>query len=367
MTNRCIGLLLLFVLFTDNAFADYLICPDGRQIETELKGSRELRKATEGLKIEKRQTRFEDLPGWSDRSDPDSLSQAMRNNCNSKRLPAGWPLVCDALAKSSPANIHALIESHFTPYQVLVEGSDKGKYTSYYAPYINVSRNKDEHYRYPIYRSSGAARKLSRSELDAGVLPDQEALFWSDSYMDTFFLGVQGSGVGKLPDGRKVSILYDSKNTHNYVSIGKTLIKCGEVPAEIMSMPAIKDWVAGATPTQVSRLVNNNQSYVFFREQAHNGNMPFGALGVRLTAMRSLAVDKRYVPLGTLTYVSVPHPLGEARIQRAFLAQDIGGAISGGIRADIFAGEGDTAEKFAGNMAHNGQFWLFEARVPTSE
>lgn len=338
----------------------YLTCPDGRQIPTKLKGSREQRAATKDLKIDKVQKSFAELPGWSNKTDPTSLKAAIGNNCKAKRLPAGWKNFCDTLKSDSEADIHGLIEQHFTPYQLVVEGKDNGKFTSYYAPYINVSKQKSEQYPYALYRGSKTAKNLSRSQLDNGALPDSEALFWTDDYLDAFLLGVQGSGVGKLPDGNKVAILYHSKNTHNYVSIGKTLVQCGDVPASVMSLPAIKDWAAKSSEEEFQNLVQNNQSYVFFREDSHDGKMPTGALNVRLTAMRSIAVDKRYIPLGSMAYLSAQHPTEDSMIQRTFLAQDIGGAINGGIRADIFAGEGTEAEIFAGSMNHAGKFWMLQ-------
>lgn len=357
---RCCFLLIAILSSASWANQDYLTCPDGRKIPTELKGSREQRAATANLNVKKIQKSFSDLPGWQNKTEPASLFSAVKNNCKGKKLPVGWQSFCENIPSNDGQNIHALIEQYFTPYQVVVEGSDSGKFTSYYAPYINVSRVKEGDYQHPLYKGSDTARTLSRTQLDNGALPDDEVLFWADNYLDTFLLHVQGSGVGKLPDGSKVSILYDSKNRHNYVSIGKTLIQCGDVPAEIMSLPAIKAWVDHATEQQTKNLVYNNQSYVFFREEKHEGRMPVGALNVRLTAMRSMAVDKRYIALGSMTYISVPNPIEDTMIQRAFLAQDIGGAINGGIRADIFAGEGNDAEAFAGSMAHSGQLWVLE-------
>ena len=130
-----------------------------------------------------------------------------------------------------------------------------------------------------------------------------------------------------------------------------------------MSLPAIKLWVNQATPVEYQRLVANNQSYVFFREGVYNGESPVGALGVPLTPMRSLAVDTRYIALGTMTYVEVPHPLNDQTITQLFIAQDKGGAINGGIRADIFAGEGGQAEAFAGQMKHKGRFWVIKPKT----
>lgn len=335
-------------------------CPDGRVVETKVKGSREQRKKTAALEIREVQKSFHELPGWKNRKSPESLFEVIKNNCKTKKLPAGWPKVCQQIDEVGVAGVYPYIEENFSPYQLKVKDNDKGKFTSYYASYVNVSKVETETYKHPIYRMSTKAKTLSRKHIEQGALPESEVLFWSDSAFDNFILHVQGSGVGKLPDGRKVKVLYAGKNSENYISLGKVLRECGEIPAAKISLPSIRAWVDQASPIEYQRLIGNNQSYVFFKEEKYNGDSPRGALGVPLTTMRSLAVDTRYIPLGTMAYVAVPHPLNESKIEQVFIAQDKGGAINGGIRADIFAGEGDAAAEFAGRMAHKGQFWLIK-------
>ena len=82
--------------------------------------------------------------------------------------------------------------------------------------------------------------------------------------------------------------------------------------------------------------------------------------------MRSLAVDTRYISLGSLMYISVEHPLNSQRIDRAVIAQDTGGAISGGLRADIYAGDDAAAEALAGHMNKPGFFWILKPRQADS-
>lgn len=335
-------------------------CPDGRVVETKVKGSREQRKKTAALKISEVPKSFNELPGWQEKNDPESLFQVVKNNCKTKKLPSGWAKVCKQIDGVGSEGVYQYIEENFSPYQLKVKDNDKGKFTSYYASYVNVSKVKTEQYLHPIYQMSKKAKTLSRKDIEQGALAESEVLFWSDSAFDNFILHVQGSGVGKLPDGRKVKVLYAGKNSENYISLGKVLRECGEIPAAKISLPSIRAWVDQASPVEYQRLIGNNQSYVFFKEEKYNGDSPRGALGVPLTTMRSLAVDTRYIPLGTMAYVDVPHPLGDSKIEQVFIAQDKGGAINGGIRADIFAGEGDDAAEFAGRMAHKGRFWLIK-------
>lgn len=341
-------------------------CPDGRLVETKVKGSREQRKKTANLQINEVKQQFSELPGWLDKPEPESLLQVIENNCKTSKLPKGWAKVCQESEGLSSANVYDYIENNFVPYQLVVDTktarSDKGKFTSYYASYVNVSKTKTDKYQHPIYKFSKKAKTLSRKQIEAGELAESEVLFWSDNAFDNFVLHVQGSGVGKLPDGSKVKVLYAGKNKENYISLGKVLRECGEIPPAKISLPSIRAWVDAAKPIEYQRLIGNNQSYVFFREEAYNQEAPLGALGVPLTTMRSLAVDTRYIPLGTMAYVAVPHPLNDSKIEQVFIAQDKGGAINGGIRADIFAGEGEQAGEFAGRMAHKGKFWLIKPK-----
>ena len=61
-------------------------------------------------------------------------------------------------------------------------------------------------------------------------------------------------------------------------------------------------------PRASCELLNQNPSYVFFRELPPSDTGPIGALGVPLTAERSIAVDPRFVPLGAPVYLSTTRP-----------------------------------------------------------
>jgi len=103
-------------------------------------------------------------------------------------------------------------------------------------------------------------------------------------------------------------------------------------------MQGIKAWAA-ANPQKLQDALNANPSYVFFREVA-GAEGPFGALGVPLTGEYSLAVDRRFIPLGAAVYLATTYPYSDQRLERLMAAQDTGGAIRGAIRADFFWGPG---------------------------
>jgi membrane-bound lytic murein transglycosylase A len=81
-------------------------------------------------------------------------------------------------------------------------------------------------------------------------------------------------------------------------------------------------------------------------------------LGVALTPGRSVAVDRGYLPLGAPVFVDTTDPLDGSRLQRMTVAQDLGGAIKGPVRADIFFGWGSDAENHAGRMHQQGRAFV---------
>ena len=77
-----------------------------------------------------------------------------------------------------------------------------------------------------------------------------------------------------------------------------------------------------------------------------------------LTPRRSVAVDKRIVPLGAPVFIATTYPLTDAPLNRLMLAQDTGGAIRGAVRADFFWGFGDDAAREAGRMKQPLHMWV---------
>jgi membrane-bound lytic murein transglycosylase A len=103
---------------------------------------------------------------------------------------------------------------------------------------------------------------------------------------------------------------------------------------------------------------NSDPSYVFFRPIPESNDGPIGALGVPLTAGRSVAVDPRTTPLGFPVFISTRQPGRTEALNRLMLAQDTGGAISGAVRADYFWGHGVKAFTQASQMKEGGRMWL---------
>jgi len=201
---------------------------------------------------------------------------------------------------------------------------------------------------------------LSRGEIDARGVPAQ-VIAWAADPVELFFLQIQGSGQIRLESGERIRIGFADQNGHPYRSLGRYLVDRGELPLEQTSMQNIKAWAA-ANPARLKEALNSNPSYVFFRELPPAAEGPPGALGVPLTAEYSLAVDRRFVPLGAPVYLATTDPITEQKLERLMAAQDTGGAIRGAVRADFYFGTGAEAGVAAGRMRQQGRMWLMWPR-----
>lgn len=333
--------------------------------------------------------RWEAISGWND----DALAAAwpaLRASCARLVRQPQWREVCDAAATlgqaPGDAQVRRFFETRFTPWQLgNGDGSVGGLVTGYYEPLIRGSRTRSSRYSWPVHgapsdmlsielgdvypelksmrlRGRLVGNKVlpywSREQLaERGAQVPAPVLLWAEDPIELFFLQVQGSGRVELPDGRHVRIGYADQNGYPYQSIGRWLVAKGELSLDNASMDGIKRW-AQDNPQRLSELLNANPSYVFFREMPASDGGPVGALGVPLSAGRSIAVDPAYVPLGAPVFLATSHPLSARPLQRLVMAQDTGSAIKGGVRADFFWGFGADAGREAGRMRQQGQMWV---------
>ena len=318
---------------------------------------------------------------------------------------AEWRGFCDAVlafehkgsdSHTGASRFRQLLERHTVAFAVSAGANPEGIFTGYYEALLNGSFTRDETYRVPLYgkpadlvmvdlgafRPDLKGRRIAgrveggrllpyadRAAIDQGALDKKgKALIWVDSPVDAFFLHIQGSGRVRLQDGTWLRVGYAGQNGHSYYPIGRKLIESGEVARENMSMQAIRRWMA-ANPDRAGGLMQQNKSYIFFRQLdgTHRGEImsgPFGSAGVPLTPTRSLAVDRRHLPLHVPVFLSTLHPdpkgvaVPDKPFNRLMVAQDTGGAITGEIRGDVFWGFGEKAAEIAGRMASKGRYWI---------
>lgn len=205
----------------------------------------------------------------------------------------------------------------------------------------------------------------SRADIDSGKAATQgKVLVWADDAVDAFFLQIQGSGRVQLEDGTLLRLGYADQNGHPYRSIGKWLVDNGEMTLDQASMQSIRAW-AQAHPERLREMLEANPSFVFFRVLPSDNSGAIGALNVPLTDEASIAVDPKFVPLGSPVYLATTRPNSSQPMNRLVHAQDTGGAIRGPIRADFFWGFGNEPAAKAGKMKQRGQVWILWPRGKT--
>jgi len=295
---------------------------------------------------------FDDLQGWHADDHARALA-AFLETCGDLKAP-DWAPLCRIAEQTGDAR--AFFETFFQP--IVIEDGADALFTGYFEPEIRAARDRSEDYAYPIYATppdlTPGTPWLSRAEIAAGALEGQglEIAYAADP-VELFFLQVQGSGRLRLPDGGVIRIGYNAKNGHEYRSIGRELIRRGDLPEHRVSARAIQDWVRDNGEVGQT-ILNHNPSFVFFRVIDHvpPEKGPLGAMNRSITAGRSIAVDPEYVPLGAPVWIEKG---GRDPIRRLMVAQDTGSAIKGAQRADIFYGTGSGAGAEAGRIRDPGR------------
>lgn len=333
---------------------------------------------------------FGDLPGWSGERHAEALPALLaacgmiRGMAPDRPLGGAGPLAiragnlmpaCTEAARLRPgrhAAARAFFERRFRP---LLVGDDT--LTGYFEPELRGSLSPVPPFTVPLHRRPPelamdvpAARPVrsalpDRAAIAAGALAGRGLeLLWVDSPVDAFFLHIQGSGRVRLPDGRVLRVGYDGQNGHPYVAVGRVLVERGVMPREVVTMQSIRAWMAAAGPAEAAALMARNPSYVFFRllPELPPASGPVGALGVSLTPMRNVAVDRAHVALGLPVWLNGRDPITGGPLRRLAVAADVGGAIRGPARADLFTGWGVEAAERAGRMRERAEVYALVPR-----
>lgn len=341
---------------------------------------------------------FTDLPGWNRDDHRAALTALLRSCPRLEKRGAGrfgkagvWRTIC-ASARSghgSRDGARKFFERYFVPALVQdASGDPSGLITGYYEPELQGARKRSQRFDVPLhtrppelvsvdlgrFRSSLRGERITgrvvkgallpyhdRGRIEDGALNGRDLeLVWVDSAADAFFLHIQGSGRIRLRDGTVMRVGYAASNGQPYSSIGRELIRQGAIGREAMSMQAIRKWLAD-NPRKGDKLMRTNRSYIFFRRLTSDG--PIGAAGVVLTPERSIAVDRRLLPLGLPVWLDTVLPdRASTPWRRLMIAQDTGGAIRGAVRADIFWGAGKRAAEIAGRLKSPGRYWILQPR-----
>lgn len=304
---------------------------------------------------------------------------------------ADWTPFCRA-AQWVPAGDDAaarrVIAAWLQPYEVSDRSDADARFTGYFEPEYPGALSEDATHRVPVYRrppdlltvrapppaggtvtgraSGGVVVPYwTRAQIDGGALAGRGLeIAWLADPVDLFFLQLQGAGRVRLPSGQIVRLGYAGRNGIAYVPLGRLLVAQGELPSDGVSMQSIRAWLA-THPAQARTVMEQNPNYVFFRslDDLRPDQGPPGALGVDLQPLRSVAVDRAFLPLAAPVWIDTVQPDGRA-LQRLTLAQDLGTDINGPARADIFFGWGPEAAREAGGMHAGGRLVVLLPRPP---
>ncbi|WP_251369212.1 murein transglycosylase A [Polynucleobacter sp. AP-Sving-400A-A2] len=324
-----------------------------------------------------RSVSWQDLPGWQE----DDLTQAWPawlKSCDALRKrnsEMNWRQVCSQVSAISGRDERAIrqyFEGNFQAYEVRnsATGNESGLITGYYEPVMNGSQTRTATYSIALYglpnawKGSKPSPAPTRAELmSSGVLRGSE-IAWVQDPVAAAFMQIQGSGKIRLEDGRVLRLGYAGTNDQPFKSFAQWLLDRKEITRGEASMQGISAW-AKRNPGRVEEMLNANPRFVFFKELPSNVSPdlgPIGALGVSLTAERSIAIDLKAMPLGAPVFLSTTKPLSSQTLQKLVMAQDTGKAIVGGVRADYYWGSGDSAGELAGRMKQDGKMWLLLPR-----
>lgn len=312
---------------------------------------------------------FSDLPGWT-AEDHAGAFEAYRSTCGAAR-DAAMGEICRR-ARSRPllaqGAARAFFEDNFRPELVVGEGI----LTAYYAPEYEARSKPDAEFSAPVrpkpadlVASGQGGRDAQQRGPDGklGPYPDRTAIEASPpaqvlAWMrpeELFFLQVQGSGVVTYPDGRRVKVLFAATNGATFAGIANPMRDRGLLAANNTSGEAIRQWLADHRGRDADTIMRLNPRYVFFTTTPDDGRPPVGSAGIPLPTGRAIAVDPTRHSSGELFWIDGVAPILNGAFptyRRLVTALDVGGAIKGPVRADLYLGQGQGAGAEAGRVRH---------------
>jgi len=301
---------------------------------------------------------FEKLPGWAEENHVEALT-AFIATCDAARAPTAREVCRRArsMAAFDEGAARQFLETHFRPEAA----SDPGLLTAYFTPIYEARDHPDDVFSAPVRPySHGPGLMLSgpdqhvpdRAAIDSW--PTDDALAWMRPE-ELFFLQIQGSGVLVFPDGQRLRTVFDGTNGAPFIGIAAPMRRQGLLADNATSGDAIRRWLAAHRGPQAQAVMSLNPRYVFFRLTPDDGADPAGAAGVPLIAGRAVAADPSLHAMGDLVWIDASAPTLSGAFptyRRLAVVLDVGGAIKGDARADLYLGRGEAAGLEAGRVRH---------------
>ncbi len=267
---------------------------------------------------------------------------------------------------TKPFGLHQYLDAY------KIWGADRRghvRYTGYFTPVIKVREKRQGPYQYPIYNRplNWEGTLPSRAEIEGEHVLEGLGLelAYAANKVDVYYMQVQGSGFVEYPDGSRKLLAYNGTNRYPYRSIEKYILSRDDIPITNLSIKGIRSYLK-RHPHLQDTILFQNPSYTFFTPKR---SVPKGAGSVPLLSDYSIAVDRRYIPLGSCLLAAFP--VFDHRRQRVighdyrfFVAQDVGGAIKGPGHVDVYTGTGKDAARKAGRINYYGNLWLLLPKQP---
>lgn len=278
------------------------------------------------------------------------------------------------------------IKLEFKIYRAVSDDTKDVTITGYYESELEVSKTKDDYYKYAIhlrppdlvktdgmdfdygrYDETGKLVKYySTQEIRNGAIDKYKLeIAYSPHPSHIMLAQIQGSAILRYPDGIFERIGFDGANGWNFVSVQKILMDCGEIPS--MNFKDFIKYLSSQPPDREERLVNLNPRYIFFKIKNEDEGAT-GAISKPLIPHRSVAIDPAYIPYGVMAYIVSTKPVADEqgekivefkKFSRFVSSHDTGSAIRGAGRIDLFWGNGKKAEIEASSMKSKGEFYIF--------
>jgi membrane-bound lytic murein transglycosylase A len=297
----------------------------------------------------------------------------------------------------SPEQLQQLLQARFDLYRI----GKEAHFSSYYMPTLPASRIRTAEYKYPLYKKPkdlievdlGAFNKkqagktlvariangkvvpyFNRQDIDVRDSLKGRGLevAWLKDGFDRLNIHIQGSGILRYADGSEELAGYAATSGHKYKSVGLTVVGAGAMTRKEITAQTLKKYLQDH-PEGEAWLISQNPRYTFFKVRPlPAGGEPSGKIDRPLTAGRSIAIDPTTVPLGAVAFIQFRMAqandngalLMRHSTQRFVHAQDVGGAIKGAGRVDLYVGHGPQAHATAHKVWDKGEMYVLLKKVP---
>jgi len=272
-------------------------------------------------------------------------------------------LLAAAYSAASIEDLFPYLEHNFV-FQAVYGGKDWGKVlvTGYYESHIAGSRNQTAQYSQPLYGRPPELKDgemyFSREEIDSGAaLAGRGLELCYVDPLDATIIQTQGSGLVTFEDHSALRLAFAGKNGRPFTPVAKFVRE--KLGVKHGYFDSVEEYLRGLPESERRAILNTNESYVFFEPNSFGART---AMGIPATPGRTVAIDPKLFPKGGIGFLIFDRPGAEPgesnHVSRFVVAQDVGTAIKGPARVDLFVGSGEGAKYEAGRMKSEGLFYF---------